>query len=159
MKKAFYVFCTTILGILLAIIVLSLLERVYLVQLISSGESIPDTVNIFGLSFFLPLVVVYLILVLGAVGGVLSGFNWWKIVYVDKSYRRMRSLRSPKRIHPSGSISSVKKHKVTKSVKTAKVAKSSKVKKVANKTKIVKASKPKTKLKSVSKPKPKPKKK
>jgi len=155
MKKAFYVFCTTILGILLAIIILSLVERVYLIQIISSGDNIPDTVNILGLSFFLPLVVVYLILVLGAVGGVLTGFRWWQFVYVDKRYGIIRNLRSPKRIHPSGSIGSVKKHKVIKSVKTSSAAKKTKVKKVVTKSKIAKVSKPKTKTKPKTKPKKK----
>jgi hypothetical protein len=152
MKKAFYVFCTTILGILLAIIILSLVERVYLIQIISSGNGIPDTVNILGLSFFLPLVVVYLILVLGAIGGVLAGFRWWQFVYVDKLYKR---LRSPRRIHPFGNIASEKKHRVIKSVKTSKVAKISKTKKVVKKTKVVKVTKPKTKAKPKTKPKKK----
>jgi hypothetical protein len=134
MKKAFYIFCTTVLGILISFIVLGLLERAYLAQSLANGNYIPLPIDFLGISFYLPFVVVYFIFTLGAVGGVTVGFHWWQYVYVDKLCKRTRDFRDKKNTR---NISSGKKHKVTKSTKVTKISKTSKVtkKKVAAKTK------------------------
>ena len=143
MKKAFYVFCTMILGVLISLIILTLLERAFLVQIISEGQEIPAQINFLGLSFFLPMIVVYLFFVLGAIGGVMMGFRWWQLVYVDKKYFRRFG---------SASIGSGKTHRVIKKLKPTKrtiTVQVSKRKKAAPKTKAVATKKP---IKKTSKP-------
>jgi hypothetical protein len=127
MKKAFYVFCTTFLGILIALILVALIDRVFVAQLLADGGAFPPQINMLGTSFFLPIIVIYLCFVLGAVTGVMMGFRWWQYVYVENGLGKRHGIFSiEKENKVAKTIKSVKKHKVTKTAKKTKTTKTRK---------------------------------
>lgn len=136
-KKAFYVFCTTFLGLLISAILISLLERAYIGQVLAENGVFSNQTEIFGFSFYLPLIVVYLIVVLGAAGGAMLGFHWWQYVYVDGFGRSKRKIE--KNFSPARSMKSAKKHKV---LKVSKPVKKSKTMKATKTVKVIKITKP-----------------
>lgn len=88
-KKIFYIFCSTILGLLLAVVVHGLLEQWYINRLLDQGVS-PIVNNVIALDLYLPPMVEMGIFLGGIAGGFRAGIVWWRIVYVEKRRRTWR---------------------------------------------------------------------
>ena len=89
MKRIFYLFCFTVLGIIFSFIVHAIAEYSYI--------SYADVESIIWYDSFgagtcaLPIWLQYSILLFGMLGGIFMGFWGWKIVYVQKRHWRNKS--------------------------------------------------------------------
>jgi len=83
MKRVFYVFCATVLGVLLSVLLHAGIEGAYLAALRSSGKN-PHWVTVLGGGqCALPLWVVYALPIAGALFGLWCGVTWWRIIYIE----------------------------------------------------------------------------
>jgi len=87
MKKKIYIILTTFMGILLGGIVIALIERFMIWNALSQGSLPQSYFYIREYGYISPFLSIG-ILVLSAIFGLLLGYKWWNIVYVEK--RRWR---------------------------------------------------------------------
>ncbi|MEK7151043.1 MAG: hypothetical protein AAB783_02490 [Patescibacteria group bacterium] len=82
LKRKFYLFCTSILGVLLATIIHALIEGWYITLLISDFD-----IYSLGLSwpewFVVHNIVAGTFWFFGVLGGYWLGVRWWQIVYIE----------------------------------------------------------------------------
>lgn len=89
MKKAAYIILSTLLGITLSFILHAIIEYYYIISS-QAGE-------IFWYSSFgkgscaLPEWFQYTLFAVGIIGGLIMGFWWWKIVYIQKRHWRNKT--------------------------------------------------------------------
>ena len=86
MKKTIYIILATFLGIIISFLFHAGIEYWYL----SSTDAAIISWSNNG-SCALPIWLQVLLLVAGIVGGIVMGFWWWKIVYVQKRHWRMKN--------------------------------------------------------------------
>lgn len=87
-KKTVYLIAATILGILLSIIAHVIIEKIYLDWAIQNDKTIVwYPVFRAGQCALHPAIQIGL-LVLGALGGLLIGRLWWRLVYIDRVWSR-----------------------------------------------------------------------
>lgn len=92
-KKILYIILITVLGIMLSYLAHATLEISALRKYISSGAGI-EWHSHFGIGqCALSPFVQYGLFAFGLVGGILLGFNWWRIVYIEKRHWRMRTKK------------------------------------------------------------------
>lgn len=92
MKHIFYLFLTTVLGLLLALITHAVIEILYLNNAVSGNSPVVWRYYLNGaFPCSLPPFVFYGLPVLGIVGGFLTGRVWWRWVYIEG--RRWRKKR------------------------------------------------------------------
>lgn len=83
LKKAVYLFATTILGVLLSFLAHAFIEINYLRTMASQGSA----VTFYG-SCALPPAFQIGLLVLGVVGGFFLGRYWWRKIYIERVWRK-----------------------------------------------------------------------
>ncbi|MFA6271534.1 MAG: hypothetical protein WC693_00305 [Patescibacteria group bacterium] len=89
MKKIFYIFSFTVLGIILSFIIHAIIEYSY-ISLTEASKI--HWHNSFGSgSCALPLWLQLVLLILGVASGLLMGFWGWRIVYIQKRHWKSKS--------------------------------------------------------------------
>ena len=85
MKRAFYIFCFTVLGLLLQFLVHAVVEMGVISLLLKDFRT-------YGLGltwaqwFMIHHVATAVLIVAGGAFGYLQGVKWWRIIYVEKRY-------------------------------------------------------------------------
>lgn len=87
MKKAVYLFASTILGVILSFIAHGLIEIGYLKWAESQGRTVP----FYGGCALLPVVQIG-ILAAGLVGGFFLGRFWWEKIYIERVWAKNRKI-------------------------------------------------------------------
>jgi len=86
MKKNFYIFCFTVLGILLQFLIHGLLERWYIILLLKDFAKYS-----YGFSwaqlFSVHHALTFILLLIGSLFGFWQGRIWWKIVYENNKIK------------------------------------------------------------------------
>lgn len=91
MKRAFYLFLTSVLGLLVSFIVHALIEIMDLTWVVHNNHDFTWHYYLGGhFPCALPPVLFYGLPVLGIVGGLLIGRVWWRWVYVEGRHWRRR---------------------------------------------------------------------
>lgn len=91
MKKGIYIFFTAILGFLLSLLLHAGIESIYLYWLRGQGKT-PVWSSVFGGGqCALPIWLELGLAISGIAFGVWLGFQWWRIVYIEKRHWRMKN--------------------------------------------------------------------
>ena len=88
MKRKIYIILSMFLGILLAVIANALVEKAYIMNMLSHG-AVP--VSTWSVNCFLPLFLSIIFLIGGVALGYVLGVRWWQIVYEEKRHWRMKN--------------------------------------------------------------------
>lgn len=86
LKKFIYILSTIILGILLSFMVHAIIELLVIWLLVGDIDK-------YGLGLtwdqlmLVHSIFTFVLFVIGLIGGILFGYRWWKIIYIDKKYR------------------------------------------------------------------------
>jgi hypothetical protein len=92
MKKAIYVFCAMILGLLLSFL-LHLALVLKFMPLVGTSCPIGNAPPSLSILCYFPLPTLYSMVVLGLVVGFVLGQTWWRIVYIEKRHWSMRTKK------------------------------------------------------------------
>ena len=95
MKRIVYIVAWVVLGLLLSLITHGLIEISYINYSLSHGIVLANQ-TAFGHGYCaLPIWLQSLLLLTGVVGGFLAGKYFWRVIYIEKRYRRFKwSLKS-----------------------------------------------------------------
>ena len=90
MKKYIYIFAWVILGLLLSFITHAVIEIAYINYSFAKGIILVNH-TAFGHGFcVLPTYLQAGLLILGILGGFLAGRFFWRVIYIEKRYRKWR---------------------------------------------------------------------
>ncbi|MEK9181109.1 MAG: hypothetical protein AAB871_02660 [Patescibacteria group bacterium] len=95
MKKTIYIFCFTILGILVGFLFPALFEIIYINLLLTNFSRWGLGLTLsqwFSIHYYYS----FLTFALGVVLGFWQGFYWWKVIYVEKRYDKWKRGKWPK---------------------------------------------------------------
>ena len=96
LKKTIYVILSVLLFIILSYGLHALVEII----VINSTDN-PTWYTHFGGQCTLHPVISYGLLALGIISGIMAGFKWWKMVYIEHRHRKFRKLNN-KEINTNG---------------------------------------------------------
>lgn len=89
-KKTIYIFLTIILCLLLALIVYSFLEITYIKYFLSKNLILVSSGAPGFIGCVLPYYIQIVLMLFAVVGGYFLGQFWWRIIYVEKRYGKIK---------------------------------------------------------------------
>ena len=90
MKRTVYITAWIVLGLLLSFVAHAVMEIGYIKYALGSGVVLTNHMVFGGGYCALPAWLQYLLFALGIVGGYLAGKFFWRVIYIEKRYRRLK---------------------------------------------------------------------
>jgi len=96
MKKTIYLILTSFLGLSLSIIGHAVIEVFYLKYLLANNLPInwSEALGFGGGQCALPVIIQWLLLILGISWGYFVGQRWWRYVYIEKKHWRFKNIKT-----------------------------------------------------------------